>query len=347
MDGHRVHYPFGWTIIPTIVLDINMEPQSTIDYLKAAWLAQAASVDLNIPTSAKYVVIGSRIQISLTFNDWCIKYKDTNLSYNVYLFIAPAREFNISSMPHFSLHDPPYFWSMDPLRAIPMSQETQKLLGTFPSFQPYIHGDNWDDLQYLAVSKYIRYCGFDPSESKYAQAQGYPIFEVLDDEGFEIVDLKGFSQEDSLDDEVLDDNWEFVSRQTPQVPIDGQDNGCTTNIALEQSKAGMNYQTFLELHHDYQRRGTHNYSTDCETLGKSLQMKARLRRTQSLTLFSSDGSVDLPITERIRNAIRAKRRSLGNKMDADDHTILDSLIWGSPYRIPHQYIDYCLDLINY
>ncbi|KAF9077461.1 hypothetical protein BDP27DRAFT_469233 [Rhodocollybia butyracea] len=103
------------------------------------------------------------------FPDQFNKYNDTSLSqYSIYLFIALLREFAISSIPHFSLHDPPYFWSMDQLGATPMSQETQTLLGTFPEFQPYIHGNNWDDLQYLAVSKYIRYRGFNPSESKYA-----------------------------------------------------------------------------------------------------------------------------------------------------------------------------------
>ncbi|KAF9072018.1 hypothetical protein BDP27DRAFT_1184730, partial [Rhodocollybia butyracea] len=96
----------------------------------------------------------------------------------IYLFVAPVKEFNISSVPHFSLHDPPYFWSMDALGSIPINQEFQALLGTLPSLHISVHGDNWDSSQYLAVSEYIRYRGFDPSESKYAQIQGYPIFEA-------------------------------------------------------------------------------------------------------------------------------------------------------------------------
>ncbi|KAF9058947.1 hypothetical protein BDP27DRAFT_1239741, partial [Rhodocollybia butyracea] len=113
----------------------------------------------------------------------------------IYLFIAPVREFNISSIPHFCLGDPPYFWSMDPLGSIPMNQETQALLGTLPPLYTSVHGDSWDNLQYLAASEYIRYRGFDPTESKYAQSQGYPIFEVPGDEGFEILDLEEFCEE--------------------------------------------------------------------------------------------------------------------------------------------------------
>ena len=84
---------------------------------------------------------------------------------------------------------------MDPLGSIPMNQQTQTLLG-LPSLELSVQGDIWDHSQYLTVFEYIRHQGFDPSEVKYAQAQGYPIFEVQDDEGFEIIDTEEAHWED-------------------------------------------------------------------------------------------------------------------------------------------------------
>ncbi|KAF9063410.1 hypothetical protein BDP27DRAFT_237959 [Rhodocollybia butyracea] len=137
-----------------------------------------------------------------------------SISHPIYLFIAPVREFSISSIPYFSFNDPPYFWSMDPLGSVPMNQETQTLLGLGP-LEMCVYGDEWDRSQYLAVSEYIRYCGFNPSELEYAKAQGYPIFEVPDDKEFEIVDLEQ-CRKDCKIDESTGDNWEFVSRNVSQ-----------------------------------------------------------------------------------------------------------------------------------
>lgn len=107
---------------------------------------------------------------------------------NVYLFIAPIKTTKVESNVQFSFNDLPYFWSLDSTGALPMTKQTQKLLG-LPSYRAVVeNGMQWNAAELSAVSYYIKSKGFNPKSLDYAQAQHYPIFEALDDNDFEVID---------------------------------------------------------------------------------------------------------------------------------------------------------------
>ncbi|KAF9078151.1 hypothetical protein BDP27DRAFT_1202629, partial [Rhodocollybia butyracea] len=96
-----------------------------------------------------------------------------------YFFIEPIKITKINGVSHFSLHDPPFFWSSDSSGCFPMREETRFLLG-LPLPEVSMRGASYftQDI-YDAVSEYVKLKGFDPFSLDYARSQNYPIFKII------------------------------------------------------------------------------------------------------------------------------------------------------------------------
>ena len=84
----------------------------------------------------------------------------------------------IESVPHFSLHNPSYFWAMDPAGYVKMKEETYILLG-LPMLEENVMLGLLHNPIPKAVSDFLKLKGFDPLTLDYAHAHNLPIFNVM------------------------------------------------------------------------------------------------------------------------------------------------------------------------
>lgn len=117
--------------------------------------------------------------------------------------------------------------------------------------------------------------------------------------------------------------------------------GFEDDIPQQSLAAEMNYQAFSKLDSSHQFPKTHNHSSDCQTKQKDLCIGTRLRQSRSLTSFSPHERVNLPIVQRVYEAMMWTADEDGS------HSAIRDSIHSPPYQLPCQYVDYCLDLINY
>ncbi|KAJ3732322.1 hypothetical protein DFJ43DRAFT_322334 [Lentinula guzmanii] len=156
---------------------LDLEAHIPSSDLEAAWLSQAGHI-LQDQTSDEYVFVGSKFKMILQARIPGSSSIPNPHSTCSYLFIAPVKVSG-SSHPRFSFDKTPYFWSTDPSGAHRMSQQTQGFLG-LPSFEIGIYeGRQWSDIEHRAISRNLKYKGFNPLGLDYARTRGYVSFEVM------------------------------------------------------------------------------------------------------------------------------------------------------------------------
>ncbi|KAE9405787.1 hypothetical protein BT96DRAFT_305119 [Gymnopus androsaceus JB14] len=251
-----------------------------------------------------------------------------------YLFIAPVKIMEIRSIPYFSFHNEPYFWSFDLNGIQKISPTTQMLLG-LPSLEPMVHGLHWSASEHKAVLQYLQNKGFS-SGLKYSRKQGYPLFKApksnvqVESEEFEIID----AESDVADNADVEDDWGFIS----------------DNLSCHSSDDS-------EISDDNQPRHSFDDS-DCTRNHKPFNQP--LRRTRSLSSFNPNGDIHEPIENRVLESIRqfwcqdcdnsitihpAVQKPCMHR-EHHIHQAIQQAIQEHGY-IPWEHMDFCLDLINY
>ncbi|KAE9393422.1 hypothetical protein BT96DRAFT_224541 [Gymnopus androsaceus JB14] len=272
-----------------------------------------------------FVFLGSKIRMVLHASNIWRKLPIHLTDCNVYLFIAPVKVAQFLDTPQFAFAEQPYFWSLDPSGSLKLNEETQKLLG-LPSFDTLVVGERWDPIGLSAVRKYMELKKLDPLE--YSRAQNYPIFKlsghICDDDDLEIIDAasEGISS-DTLDDK---DAWELISKETQADSLHATDDEETI---------------FLPWSQHCPERHPHTYS--CSFGLNYTRPKLReLRHSRSCSSLIVNGTIHEPLGDRIHNALYASSQPRQYNIEQN--------VWQSiEYKnlIPHEHIDYCLNLIDY
>ncbi|KAJ8080092.1 hypothetical protein PM082_016920 [Marasmius tenuissimus] len=221
-----------------------------------AWLGQALYVFdvLGIPREGweDYTLIPDHlISFSLIHHDsesqTRLRPRDFHVQFDppYYLFVFPD---GISLDIVFGELAPPeslYYWSVDPDGSSRMSEAQCMALG-LPCFcrtrvRPVCHGWQWKVEIYDLVRRWQEAKGFDPTTTDFARSMGYPIVEMLAQDGhrFETCvendegsDLK---HESGLEPMQVDEFFETIpdSQDPPTLPRQGLEESLSMDVDIE------------------------------------------------------------------------------------------------------------------
>ncbi|KAE9404306.1 hypothetical protein BT96DRAFT_917053 [Gymnopus androsaceus JB14] len=352
----------GWTrFLPysqsLCSVDMEIQTQMSAHDLQVAWVVQAAHILENI--DQKYTLFSSRINMSLRSTQQVLS-KHPLWIRLPFLFIAPVKITEIESIPYFSFHNEPYFWSFDLNGIQKISHTTQMLLG-LPSFVPGVFGGmHWSTSEHTAVSQYLRSKGFS-SGLKYSCKQGYPLFKVpksnvqVESEEFEIIEAVSDVTDNA--DVLVEEDWAFISdNQSCHSSDDFEQHfsmiGCTQNHKLFNKKLRRT----RSLSSFNLNRDIHDLieNSDCSQNHKLVNQK--LRRTRSLSSFNPSGGIYEPIENRLLNLhsifwcqycfdSRWVHPAVRKPCTHREHHIRLAMEMNG--CIPWEHMDFCLDLIDY
>ncbi|KAF9071345.1 hypothetical protein BDP27DRAFT_1419138 [Rhodocollybia butyracea] len=248
-----------------------------------------------------------------------------------YFIIEPIKITKVNGVSHFSLHDPPFFWSSNASGSCPMKEETRTLLG-LPLPEVTMGGKRFTQDTYNAVSEYLKLKGFDPFSLDYARSQNYPIFKIFDDapnQGPDEIDIfDGLpdlpvhpdpgSDSDSEDDIVYEypSNKRILERKARLAPLESGTLGCR------------------------QMSQPHYHISECGSQKK----QTRLRRTHSFSSFDRQKKITEPLLVRVCVGHHTGR-SYGGYESYDTPELLRDV--QQSQRIPAMHMDYFLDLVDF
>ncbi|KAJ3760179.1 hypothetical protein EV360DRAFT_68896 [Lentinula raphanica] len=241
---------------------LDLESDVSTSVLEAAWLSQAGRIlqkknanNYELFSNFSAVFLDSKIKLILQIShagSWSIHNQGPP---SAYLFIAPV-QIKGTTHPCFAFHKTPYFWSMDPSGTDRLSKHTQELLG-LPSFEIGIfEGRQWSDIEYDAVSRYLKFKGLDPLGLDYARTRGYASFEVT-------MGCKASSKTSSYSDSI---EKLYDSVDPFESSFDGWEIICTSEFKGSEGSEGREIVWWQRSYLKPLKYALHSLSSSCQSM---------------------------------------------------------------------------------